>query len=215
MATPAFIGRTDWQIVSYTVETDPRTVKTTLSAVWHGPYPSILTQRNTMLPGTACPVSGYSNLKQRGFPRVNRNMGVYCTIAARYAGFIDGNSTVDTQNPLTSFRTEERSVTLDLGAVKCDVTYSAIVATTEWASDSGPRDNPRYPDRVNAKDADPELIAASAVKTDEADPDVSDFTEDVHYKIVTTSGFIDQSQDIDGIWTNREYSEKIVVPKTT
>jgi len=207
MATPVFVGNTDWQIISWRSDTDPRTAVTTLVARWRGPYTTYSTQWTTLTPGTACTVTGFTALTQVGYPEIDRRTGVYVEMSVVYEGFHSGTETESLITPTRSFREEPRSFSTEYEGIKLNVHYLAVTCETTWSS-TALQTNPKYATNISSKD-DPAPISGSSVH-DDPFPDISLLVENTHYEVDTIDGWVDQTEDVNGIWQNVEFATKIL-----
>ena len=110
--TVAYVDNCAWREVSYTTSTDPETGKSTLRAKWRGRADLTLTQLGLILPGSACPIAGWTNLKLVGKPSVNAQTSPFHEIDAEYSGFKDGNNSFDSIAPQVNYTTERRELVI-------------------------------------------------------------------------------------------------------
>lgn len=209
MATQ-YVDDCTWRIVDHEATTDPETAFTTLTARWRGRKDQSLTQFDALIPGGACPVTGFTNLRLSGLPRLDARVGPFEELIAVYTGFKDGDFSFETSRPLSVFTHEAKNVRLqDSLGRSYDCMYEGPHVVTVWRSDTL-QANPRYENRINAK-GDPLIVSATPVDA-EKHPPTATFTKNTHYAVTVNSGWSEQGQDPGGFWNNVEFAEKLIVP---
>jgi hypothetical protein len=87
------------------------------------------------------------------------------------------------------------------------VNYLAPTVETTWSS-SALQTNPKYAANISSKD-DPAPISGSSIH-DDPFPDISLLVENTHYEVDTIDGWVDQTEEVNGIWQNVEFATKIL-----
>lgn len=207
MATQ-YVDDCTWRIIEHDVSTDPETGLSTLRARWRGRRDLAVTQYAALIPGGACPVTGFTGLTLQGKPQLVAKVGPFNELIATYTG-LSTDFSLEVIAPQSVYLHEERTVILSEKGRQWECTYLAPRVNTVWQSKTK-QSEPRYVKRMNEPDPAP---IGNGQKLKETTPDDEiDWTVDVHYTVVTVSGWSERGQDPAGFWNNVEFAMKILDP---
>lgn len=203
-----------WRIIDYDTKTNPATGRTTLRAVWEGRDDQKLTQYAALLPGGACPVTGFTNLRLEGPPQLIARPGPLKQLYATYTGFKDGDGSFDLVTPLSTYSHEERTVQMLIKGDAYEILYLAPMVVTVWQSELF-ASSVRYSETRILKLGKPEILEKKWVdrKGGQKPNVVPGPNEDEHYTVEIKSGFSEQSQDPAGFYNVVEYAVRVLKAK--
>lgn len=196
----AYVGDTDWRIISWDVDTTPEGL-TTLTETWEGASLSAANSwRSGIARGDACTVTGYTTLTAVAVPRLVHE-GAKAKGYVTYQSTPSGDGTASTDIDI-NYSSEERTVDVKVTqSSKVTVNYTAPVVTAAYVRASKPTSF-RFDTEINSEDV--ENIRLVPVNTA-----VQSFVEGTDFEVVTESKWGERRYN-GSAWHISEIHQKVI-----